>query len=205
MAGNYPEYRDWSIPAVSLLQGVVEREDGRVWDILLSNSTQVEQYLARLGLQLIIDEPEGLAFVRQFPEEETPDGYEKIPRLFRASRLSFGQTVLSVLLREALRRFEEEQTLDARCVVEEAELLESWKTFFPDQKDEVRLQRDLRASLNKLDELGFVRRFGQESGSWEVRRVLKARLTADILEQLHEQLLLAIHRKQATNSRSDEN
>ncbi len=203
MSGNYPEYRDWSFPAVSLLQGVIEREDDRVWDLLLSNSTQVEQYLARLGLQLVIDEAEGLAFVRQFPEEELPDGYESIPKLFRASRLSFGQTVLAVLLREALRRFEEAQTFDARCVVEESDLLELWKSYFPDQKDEVRLQRDLRATLNKLEELGFVRRFGQESGNWEVRRVLKARLTADILEHLHEKLLLAVRRKQKTSSNEE--
>jgi len=195
MRGDYPEFRDWSIPLVRLLQGVVEQDDGRAWDILMTNVSQVEQFVARLGLQLVIDESEGLAYLRQFNEEEMPEGYDDIPKLFRASRFSFGQTLLAVLLRDALRRFDEDQTHDARCVVEEAVLLDSWKSFFPEQGDEVKLQRDLQSTLRKLEELGFVRRFGQEPGSWEVRRILKARLTAEVLEHLHQQLTQAVQRK----------
>jgi hypothetical protein len=200
MRGDYPEFRDWSIAAVRLLQGVIEQEDGRAWDILMANSTPVEQYMARLGLQLVVDETEGLAYLRQFSEDDLPEGYEAIPKLFRASRLSYGQTLLAVLLREALRRFEEEETHDARCVVEEAILLETWKAFFPGQRDEVRQLRELQSTLNKLEDLGFVRKFGQEAGSWEVRRILKARLPVDQLEHLHSQLLAALERKQGTGS-----
>jgi len=198
MRSEYPEYRDWSVPAVRLLQGVIEQEDGRSWDVLMSNVSQVEQFVARLGLQLVIDESEGLAYLRQFTEEDQPDGYDAIPKLFRSSRLSFGQSVLAVLLREALRQFEEEETHDAKCVVEEGILFESWKSFFPDQSDEVKLQKDLQVTLKKLEELGFVRRFGRDSSNWEVRRILKARLTAEILEHLHDQLTQAVKRKQAS-------
>jgi hypothetical protein len=35
MRDGYPEFRDWSIAAVRLLQGVVEQEDGRPWDDVL--------------------------------------------------------------------------------------------------------------------------------------------------------------------------
>lgn len=205
MRGDYPEFRDWSIAAVRLLQGVIEQEEGRAWDILMANVAQVEQYVARLGLRLIVDESEGLAYVRQFGEaDDAPEGYDAIPKLFRASRLSFGQTVLAVLLREALRRFEEEETHDARCVVEEADLLESWKAFFPGQNDEVRQQRELQATLKKLEGLGFVRPFGQPPGSWEVRRILKARLTADVLEHLRDQLRAAAQRNQGAGAIADE-
>lgn len=192
MRGDYPEFRDWSIAAVRLLQGVVELEDGRVWSLLLSSSSQIEQYFSRIGLQLIVDESEGLAYLRQFTDETAPPGYEGIPKLFRTTRLSFGQTVLCVLLRDALRRFEEEDTRDDRCVVDESDLLDQWKAFFPTHGDEVRQQRDLQSTLKRLEELGFVRRFSQEPPSWEARRILKARLTADELEHLQRQLLTAV-------------
>ncbi len=204
MRNEYPEYRDWSMPVVRLLQGVVEREDGKAWDVLMSNISQVEQFVARLGLLLVVDESEGLAYLRQFDEDEMPEGYDAIPKLFRASRLSFGQTVLAVVLRESLRRFEEEKTHDSRCVVEEAILFDSWKAFFPDQGDDVKLQRDLQSTLRKLEDLGFVRRFGQEPPAWEVRRILKARLTADVLEHLHTQLKAAVERKQNAEASADE-
>lgn len=188
MRGDYPEFRDWSVAAVRLLQGVIEIEDGRVWSLLLSNTPSIEQYVARLGLQLVIDESEGLAYLKQFTEDTLPPGYEAIPKLFRSTRLSFGQSLLCVLLRDALRRFEEEGTRDDQCVVDESDLLDQWKGFFPAQTDEVRQQRDLQSTLRKLEDLGFVRRFVQEPPSWEVRRILKARLTANELEHLQRQL-----------------
>lgn len=189
MRGELPEFREWSIPAIKLLQGVIEATDGRAWDLLLSNVTQLEGYFGRLGLRLVVDESEGLAYLRQLNADETEDGYESLPKLFRATRLSYGQTLLSVLLRDALRRYEEEETRNERCVVEEMELLEQWKAFFPKEGDEVRQSRDLRATLRRLEEFGFVRKFGTDSNSWEVRRILKARLTADELEHLHQRLL----------------
>jgi hypothetical protein len=188
MRGELPEFREWSVAAVHLLRGVVEAEDGRAWNVLLSHRSSVEGYFARIGLLLVVDESEGFAYLRQFPEEQLPDGYESLPKLFHATRLSYGQTLLCVLLRDALRRFEEEEVHDERCVVEESELLEYWKAFFPQQVDDVKQSRELQTNLRKLEGMGFVRPFGQEPGSWEVRRILKARLNADELEHLYRQL-----------------
>lgn len=188
MRSELPEFREWSLSAVRLLQGVVESTDGRAWDLLLSNTSQLEGYFARLGLRLVIDESEGLAYLRQLSADEAPEGYDALPKLFKATRLSYGQTLLCVLLRDALRRFEEEETRDERCVVEELDLLDQWKAFFPRIDDDVRHLRDLRATLRRLEELGFVRRFGQDLNAWEVRRILKARLTAEELEHLHQRL-----------------
>jgi hypothetical protein len=205
MRDELPEFRDWSVAAVRLLQGVVEVDDGRVWDILLSNLSALETYFSRLGLRLVVDEPEGLAYLRQRTEDETPAGYDGLPKLFRSTRLSYGQTLLCVLLRDALRRFEDEETRDERCVVAEADLLDQWKAFFPETDDDVRQSRDLHATLRKLEELGFVRKFGDEPPAWEIRRILKARLNAGELEHLYTQLRNAANRRemQREHSQSD--
>lgn len=191
MHAELPEFRDWSIAAVRLLQGVVEADDGRTWNLLLSNRSQLEGYFARLGLRLVVDEPEGLAYLRQLAEDESPPGYDALPKLFRATRLSYGQTLLCVLLRDAFRRFEEEDVRNERCVVEEAALFDQWRAFFP-LHDDVKRLRDLQSALKKLEELGFVKRFGQNSASWEVRRMLKARVTADELEHLKRRMSDAV-------------
>ncbi len=57
--------------------------------------------------------------------------------------------------------------------------------------DEVRLNRTLISALRKLEELKFVRQFEQEPPSWEVRRIIKARLPLDDLERLRESLVAA--------------
>jgi hypothetical protein len=62
---------------------------------------------------------------------ENVRGYDQLPKLFRKKRLSYDATLVCVLLREELRRFEEEEVENARCVVLTGELFEKWKTFFP--------------------------------------------------------------------------
>ena len=84
-----PEFREWSIAAVRLLQGVIYADEDRVWNILLSNRSQIETFVARLGLTLVVDEAEGYAYVRQWGEDECPSGYEQLPKLVRRSQLGY--------------------------------------------------------------------------------------------------------------------
>ena len=184
---SLPAYKDWSLAAVRLLQGAVYSDD-TAWDLVLRYQTPLVNYFARIGLLLVVDEPEGLAYIRQLAEDEATDEYQNLPRLFRRTRLGYETTLLCVLLREHLRRFEEEDLDSQRCVVEQSELLESWKSFFASSEDEVRLQKTLDTAFRKLEGLKFVSRFGDVPGYWEVRRILKARLPVSELERLKEQL-----------------
>ena len=186
-----PEFRDWSIVAVRLLQGVIYADEARVWDILLRSRSALEAHFARFGLLLVVDEPEGYAFVRQWSDDECPEGYEQVPKLVRRVQLGYAPTLMAVLLRDELRRYEEEEVHNERCVVEAEVLFDQWKSFFPTQFDEPRQRKEFAAAMNKLDDLGFVRKFGDNPEAWEVRRILKARLPAAELEALKDQLRAA--------------
>ena len=194
MRGDLPDFRDWSIPAVRLLRGVVYVDEERDWNLLLANVSRLEDYFARLGMLLIVDESEGMAYLRQLDEDERPDGYEALPKLFRATRLSYSQTLMCVLLRDEFRRFEDEDLHNERCVVEESTLFDQWRAFFPSSEDDVKQQKDMHTSLKKLSELGFVRKFSDEPPCWEVRRILKARLPAADLEGLRNEMAAALHK-----------
>jgi hypothetical protein len=200
-----PEYREWSVAAVRLLQGVVYAEDTRAWEIVLSSQQPLTNHFARLGLVLVVDEPEGLAYLRQMTDDELPDGYEQLPKLFRRTPLGYDATLLCVLLREELRRFDEEDVHNERCVVETGQLFDQWRAFFPAQQDDVQLQRGLSAALRKLEGLGFLRKFAEEPEVWEIRRLLKARLPAAELENLKGQLQEAAGRRTKEPTSGDSN
>ncbi len=184
-----PTYKDWSLAAVRLLQGPVYSDDN-AWELTLRHQSALSDYYARIGLMLIVDEAEGLAYLRQLAEDEARDEYQDLPRLFRRTRLGYDVTLLCVLLRDELRRFEEEDLDNSRCVIEQSDVLDVWKSFFPSSEDEVRLHRSLDSAFKKLETLRFVSRFGDTPGSWEVRRILKARLPVAELERLKDQLQL---------------
>ena len=191
-----PEPAEWSAAAVRLLQGVVYHDDNQqVWDTLLRSVSPLTDYFGKLGLLLIVDESDGMAYLRQLDEEDVPPEFHGIPRLFRRTPLGYDTTLLCVLLRDALRVFEEEDVQNERCVVPQNDLLALWQAFFPNQTDEVRLNRSLVSALRKLEELKFVRQFEQEPPSWEVRRIIKARLPLDDLERLRESLVIAVSGK----------
>ncbi len=202
-ASSPPEFREWSIAAVRLLQGVVYADDEKLWGVVLSSRSALEGYFARIGLSLVVDENERYAFVRQWEEDEYPEGYEPLPKLVRKSSLGYTATLLAVLLRDEYRRFEEDDLHNERCVLETDTLLEQWKAFFPASSDEVKLKRELQTALRRLDELGFVREFSENPESWEVRRILKARLPASELETLKNQLVAAAAARGITEERAD--
>ncbi len=113
-----PEPAEWSAAAVRLLQGVVYHDDNQqVWDTLLRSVSPLTDYFGKLGLLLIVDESDGMAYLRQLDEEDVPPEYHHIPRLFRRTPLGYDTTLLCVLLRDSLRIFEEEDVQNERCVV----------------------------------------------------------------------------------------
>ncbi len=178
------DFKDWSIPAVRLLQGVVYSDEEEVWNLLLRSIQQLSGYFIRIGLVLVVNESEGMAFLRQLNEEEARQGFEKIPKLYRKTRLGYEATLLCVLMRDCLRRYEEEDMDNQRCVVQFDELFQSWKNFFAPSSDELRLRKSLEKTLRKLEELKLTRRFGEGDNAWEVRKILKARLPVEELERL---------------------
>lgn len=183
-----PEFRERGIAAVRLLQGVVYDDDEETWSILLGSESDLSDYFCQIGLSLVIDRAEGLAYLRQFGDDERTGGYERLPRLFRKTPLGYEATLLCVLLRDEYRKFEEEDLDNERCVVELDSLFEIWKTYFPASSDEVRLRNRLGTTLNQLDKLKFVRKLKVDADTWEVRKLLKARVPLDQLEELLERL-----------------
>ncbi len=182
------EFRERGIAAVRLLQGVVYEDDEVTWAILLENESDLTDYFCQIGLALVIDRGEGLAYLRQFDDDERTAGYERLPRLFRKTPLGYEATLLCVLLRDEYRKFEEEDLDNDRCMVDLELLFDLWKSFFPANSDEVTLRKRLGASLNQLDKLKFVRKLKSESDTWEVRKLLKARVPMDQLEALLQRL-----------------
>jgi hypothetical protein len=183
------EFRPRGIAAVRLLQGVLYAEDEETWAILLGNESDLTDYFCQIGLALVIDRAEGIAYLRQYGDDERTGGYERLPRLFRKTSLGYEATLLCVLLRDEYRKFEDEDLDNERCVVDCESLFELWKSFSPAQSDEVILRKRLVTLLKQLEKLKFVRKLPSDSESWEVRKLLKARLPLEELETLRDRLV----------------
>lgn len=163
---------DLSVALTQLMKGVVYRDThDRAWRSLSELRPQAQDYVDVLGLQVIVDEAEGYAFLRQRPVD--PDDQDSLPRLIPRRALSFHVSLLLALLRKKLAEFDA-QGGDTRLMLTRDQILEMVRVFLPSTSNEARLSDQIDAHINKVVEYGFLRPAKNADRLFEVRRILKA-------------------------------
>ena len=197
-AGGPPTPPD-ALPSVviPLLRGVLYQEsDSALWSTLLELQARVRDYVAVLGLELMIDEAEGYAFLRSRPDAgEEPETGVRTPRLVARRPLSFHVSLILALLRKKLAEFDAGGG-DTRLVLSRDEIVEMVRVFLPESTNEARVVERIDAHLNRIVDLGFLRRMRATDAaaapraqtSFEVRRILKAFVDAEWLAELDARL-----------------
>lgn len=129
---------------------------------LLELQSQVRDYVAVLGLLLVLDEAEGYAYLRSRPEEDD-DGAPGVPRLIARRPLPFPVSLLLAPLRKKLAEFDAGAG-ETRLVLTRGEVVELMRVFLPEGSNEARLIDQVDTHLNRVVELGFLRRLKTAAG-----------------------------------------
>ena len=99
--------------------------------------------------------------------------------------LSRAVTLFAVLLRESLQQFESGGSDSTRLVLTTDDVYDMLRPFFQAQSDEARLHQRFDRLINQMLDLGFLKRLqGQEENRYEVQRILKAKISADVLADI---------------------
>lgn len=166
-----------------LFRGVLYAEsDEKVWQSLIILESQARDYVGVLGLDLILDESEGYAFLRS---REDPEG--NLPRLIPRRRLTFDVSLLLALLRGRMLEFDTNSS-ELRLVMTEQEIMDMVSVFLPESSNQARLLDRLGANIKKVVELGFLRKLRGQANTYEVARILKAYVDAQWLEEFDARL-----------------
>lgn len=192
---------------ITLLKGVLYLEyDPSLWNALIQLRARVRDHIAVLGLELVLDEAEGYAFLRAKPE--TDDETNKLPRLVARRPLSFPVSLLLALLRKKLAEFDAGGDA-TRLILSREEIVELVRVFLPDSSNEAKLIDQIETHINKIVELGFLRRLkpnvtvnAEKGTNFEVRRILKAFVDAQWLADLDGRL--ASYQAQFNSETSEE-
>jgi hypothetical protein len=187
MAETSDSGKELSLLAIQLLKGVLYQESEQ-WQALLSLQARVRDYVAVLGLELVLDEAEGYAFLRTRPEDE--EAGTTLPRLVARRPLSFPVSLLLALLRKKLAEFDAGGG-DTRLVLSRDEIVDLIRLFLPEGTNEVKLMDQVESHISKIVDLGFLRKLKSSAGQvagYEVRRILKAFVDAQWLAEFDARL-----------------
>lgn len=171
---------------LKLLQGVIYYDD-KQWEQLISYATPIQRHFAAIGLRLHLDEAEGYAYLTQPDDEESA---ANLPRLVRRIPLTYDATLLCVLLRESLQQFDARSPDEPRHVLSRAQIQEMMRLFLPEQADMTRLERRVDSAIRQIENVGFLKKLNNpdEEDQYEVRRIIKAKITADTLADIRDRL-----------------
>jgi hypothetical protein len=161
-----------SLAVIPLMKGVIYRDGNETaWQQVRQLQAQVRDYVDVLGLQVVIDEAEGYAYLRQRPADDEEAG--QLPRLVPRRSLSFHVSLLLALLRKKLAEFDA-QGSDTRLMLTRAQIVEMLRVFLPETSNEARLVDQIDTHIGKAADLGFLRPVKNAEQLYEVRRILKA-------------------------------
>jgi hypothetical protein len=198
---SQPEERGHSRPHAStllpyaavvlkLLSDVLYHND-KEWSDLLTHQHNVRQHFAAIGLSLYLDEAEGFAYLTQ--PDSMQDGDESIagrlPRLVRRTRLSYQATLLCVLLRDELQRFDAHEPEQTRLILTRPQIRDLLYDFYAERTDMLQVENKINGTITQVAQAGFLRHLtNSEQEQYEVRRILKAKISADLLVEIHTSL-----------------
>lgn len=163
-----PSSNTLSLLLVILMKGVMDRDhDPTRWQSLLDLQTRIRDHVAILGLELILDEAEGYAYLRQRPIRE---GEEELPRLVPRRQLGYQVSLLLALLCKKLAEFDATSG-ESRLILGREDIVEMMRLFLPDTANQARLMDRVDAHINRITEMGFLRRLRGTENQFEVRRI----------------------------------
>lgn len=174
---------------IPLMKGVVYKvTDPARWESLLVLQPRVLDHVSVLGLTMILNEAEGYAFLRTRQEE---DEREEMPRLVTRRPLSFPVSLLLVLLRKRLVEFDVTGG-ETRLVLTRAEIVDMLRLFMSDTSNEAKLIDQVDTHINKVIQLGFVRKLKSSSTDsvvrYEVKRIIRSFVDAQWLSEFDKNL-----------------
>lgn len=165
---------------VALLKGVVYSHNEQLWDELLQpeNEADVKRYFADIYLDVVIDKAEGYAYLKQQRSEE--ENGEESPKLITRRQLNFHVSLLCLLLRKYLIENDSEGE-SVKAILTKEEILMLMKPFYKESTNETNQIKQIENAIRKVVDEGFLRRMKTEEEQYEINRIIKAFVNADVV------------------------
>jgi hypothetical protein len=169
--------KEYSLSLISLLKGVVYDHHKPVWANLVDYEADVKKCFSTLGLELFIDKSEGYAFLKQVEFEEEVN----IPKLAEKRQLDFYVSLLCLVIRKYLLE-NDAQGGTVRAIISQQEIISRVKLFMPAASDEAKQHDKIITTINKVIDIGFLRKLDDNTDNYEIHRIIKGFVNADEID-----------------------
>lgn len=176
---------EFSSALVALLKGVVNREgQTKQWNTIVTQTANIEDYMSKIGLTLMLDQTDGYAYLKQ---QEFTEETAEIPRVVPRHQLSYPVSLLLVLLRKQLLEFDT-QSGDDRNIISKQDIIEKMRPYLKDTTNEVKQIKEIESNIKRIEEMGFIRALKGSEPQYEVLRIIRSFVDAGWLSEMDSRL-----------------
>ena len=184
-----PTHEPYAHVIVKLLQGTLYDENEKVWNDLLQYQIPITQFFDKIAIDLIVEKEDGYAYLKQIEIDEEKNTIG----LVRRTPLKYEPSLICVFLREVLDDFETNNVDQRNLYVTHKQLKETIELFFKEKANKVKLFAKFDSYIDTIVDVGFLKIISKPENSkdetrYEVRRIIKAKITNDVLENFKKKL-----------------
>lgn len=184
-----PTHEPFAHVIVKLLQDTLYDENEKVWNDLLQYQIPITQYFDKIAIDLILEKEDGYAYLKQIELDEEKNTIG----LVRRTPLKYEPSLICVFLREMLDDFETNNVDQRNLYITHKQLKETIELFFKEKANKVKLFAKFDSYIDTIVDVGFLKIISKPENSkdetrYEVRRIIKAKITNDVLENFKKKL-----------------
>lgn len=171
---------------VRLLKGPVEVTDTNAWEDILNYQSEINKYLANIGIELIVKRDEGFAYIKQIVDDE-----DRTTGLIPRQQLGFEISVILIILRQMLEEFDSnmDELYATERFVSADELKERIEIFLPERFNRVKLLSEIDTYINRIVALGYLKLIKRDNvNTYHIHRIIKEKVTLDKLQEFKDKL-----------------
>lgn len=183
MSNTQLQFEPYAAAVRKLLKGAVYHDDP-TWVQIRDYESPLREYFSKIGLGVHLDEIGNFAYL--YDESRDDDHQSSLPALTNRRNLSFSDTLLLVLLRERLDEYEMRDLDGSKLILGTEEMLEMIGVFMGGHPDIRKVEQNSLSSIKHLAHYGFLTE--RRGGRFEVRPLLRAKISADELEGIKARL-----------------
>lgn len=182
-------YEPYAPVIVKLLQGPLYDENEKVWNDLLLYQISITQFFEKIAIDVIVDKKDGYAYLKQVEIDEEKNTIGLVRRI----PLKYETSLICVFLRDMLDDFEINNVDQKNLYISHKQLKETIELYFKDKPNKVKLFANFDKYIESVIDIGFLKIINKpdttrDETRYEVRRIIKAKITNDILEDFKNKL-----------------
>ncbi len=186
MSSLQDNIKPYSKAIVKLLKGTVESRD-IVWNDILMYQIEIQNYISQIGLELVVKENDGYAFVKQFEI----DNEGNTIGIASKRQIGFETSVILIILRQLIEEFENNpiEAISEKYITHE-ELINEIELFLSEKYNKVQFFKDIDKFIKRVVDLGYLKEIKTDSTEqrYKIHKIITEKITLDTLNEFNEKL-----------------